>query len=658
MDLENHIVDYLGSNELVLGVVQRQHQDRLQVLIDGGRHERASARQVVAIHGSVTGDPDRALQALSQRIQTAMAEVDLALLWETLQGREGPIPIPEMAREYFGDGTPVHLSALARCLAADPVRFRRKGLEFSVRSREEAVEVADLRRRRAEKAAVRERARQWIGEVLGGHAAGPVAIPEALRDVVRQTRDFLLAGHNSEAVNILSEVAGSRRTAREVALDLLTRTGSLPSDADPFLLVNGIHAGFSVAVLECAQALEPYAGDHGRTDYTTAETFSIDDDDTREVDDALSVERQGDRTIVGIHIADPAHFVAKGDPLDQAAVDRPLSLYLPTTTVMMFPERLSCDLASLSEGQLRAALSFRVTFGPDGTIEDWEFAGAQVRISRRLSYDDADALLAAPAGSLGSALTELLRLSENLAAARTQAGAFTLSRPEPKIHVGNGQISVKLLDPHSPSRRLVSEMMVLANRLTAQYALRHDIPVIYRVQDPPSEPVRSLATYDPVEFERQVRKLKRTRLSTIPQPHAGLGLELYTQISSPIRRYADLVLARQLDAQVEGRELPYSQTELLEVLEAVERTSQQNRSLEREARRRWLLEYVSRYRAGEELEGTVVTRDGRFTLVELDGILERGVLFTRGLVQLGQRVRARVRDVQPKEGKLALDMVS
>lgn len=658
MDLENHIVDYLGSNELVLGVVLRQHQDRLQVQIDGGRHERASARQVVAVHGRVTGDPDRALHALQERIALAMAEVDIVLLWETLQGRDGVIPIPEMAREYFGESTPVRLSALARCLAADPIRFRRKGLEFSVRSREEAAEVEDLRRRRAEKAAIREQARQWIGEVVGRHAGGPVPVPEALRDVVRQTRDFLLAGHNSEAVNLLAEVAGSHRTPREVALDLLTRTGSLPPDADPFLLVNGIHAGFSVAVLECAQGLEPYAGDSNRADYTGVETFSIDDDDTREVDDALSIERHGDRTLVGIHIADPAHFVAKGDLLDQAAVDRPLSMYLPTTTVMMFPERLSCDLASLSQGQLRAALSFRVTFTPDGTIEDWEFSGAQVRIARRLSYDDADALLAAPDSSLGTALTELLRLSETLAAARAQAGAFTLSRPEPKIHVHDGQISVKLLDPNSPSRRLVAEMMVLANRLTAEYALRHDIPVIYRVQDPPSEPVRSVTQYDPVEFERQIRKLKRTRLSTIPQPHCGLGLELYTQISSPIRRYADLVLARQLDAHVEGRPFPYSQVELLGVLEAVERTSQQNRALEREARRRWLLEYVSRYRAGEDIEGTVVTRDGRFTLMELDGVLERGVLFTRGAVQLGQRVRARVRDVQPKEGKLALDMVS
>jgi exoribonuclease-2 len=182
--------------------------------------------------------------------------------------------------------------------------------------------------------------------------------------------------------------------------------------------------------------------------------------------------------------------------------------------------------------------------------------------------------------------------------------------------------------------------------------------VIYRVQDPPSEPVQSMTRYDPVDFERQVRKLKRTRLSTIPQRHAGLGLELYTQISSPIRRYADLVLARQLDAHVERRPFPYSQVELLEVLGAVERMSQQNRTLEREARRHWLLEYVRQQKMGEDLEAVVVNRDGRFVLAELDGVFERGVLFTIGSVQVGQRVRVRVRDVHPKEGKMALEMIS
>jgi len=660
MDLENRIIDYLGSNTPVLGVVLRQQQNRLQVLVAGGRHERATERQVVAVHGVAGSDPARDLQALQARLEAAMADVDVELLWESLQPLAGQaVPLADMAREYFGDATPAHLSALARCLVADPVRFRRQGLEFSVRSAAEAAEVEALKERRAQRAQIREKALAWLREVTGRTSPERLAVPEDLQDFVRQTRDYLLAGHNSEAVNSLAEVAGSRRTTRQVALELLTRTGSLPADADPFLLVNGIHAGFSVAVLAQAEALEPYQADARRRDLSAAETFSIDDEDTREIDDALSVAFDGERTIVGIHIADPAHFVTKGDILDQAAMDRPLSLYLPTTTVTMFPERLGCNLASLAAGELRAALSFRVVFAADGSLEEWSFAGSQVRIDHRLTYDQADAILAGGEDSgLAVALRRLRALGEGLTAAREAAGGFTLARPETKILVKAGRVTVKVLDPLSPARRLVSEMMVLANRLTAEYSLRHDIPVIYRVQDPPSAPVQSLHQYDPVEFERQIRKLKRTRLSTIPQAHAGLGLELYTQISSPLRRYADLVLARQLNAHVEGRPFPYSQVELLEVLDAVERTSQQNRALEREARKTWLLEYVRQELLGSEREAVVVTQDGRFVLAELDGIFERGVLFTRGTVRLGQRVLVRVRDVSPKEGKMALEMIA
>ena len=331
MELENRIIDFLGSTEMVLAVVLRQTHDKLQVQLEGGRNDRATERQVVAVHGVAGADPSRALQALAARIQASMAEVDLELLWESLQDHPGPIAISAMSREYFGDVEPLHLSALARCLAADPVRFRRKGLEFSVRTRAEAAEVEALRRKRADRAQLRDHSQAWVRAQLASQDRGTLTVPAEMQDFVRQARDYLLVGHNCDAVNTLSEVAGSRRTARDVALELVTRTGNLPADADPFLLVNGIHAGFSAAVLEYAGSLAPYAADSARTDYSSIESFSIDDDETREVDDAVSVERHGERTIVGIHIADPAHFVAKDDVLDRVAMERPLSLYLPTT---------------------------------------------------------------------------------------------------------------------------------------------------------------------------------------------------------------------------------------------------------------------------------------------------------------------------------------
>jgi exoribonuclease-2 len=649
MDLENRIVDYFGSNELKLGIVSREAKQKLQVQTETGRAERVNVKQLLAVHGSVgSGAAAEALEEVRSQIAAAQEDVDGELLWQELLEREEALPLEDVADA-------VHVSAVARCLADDPVHFRRRGVEFTARTPEEAAEVELLRARRAEKAAERERALSWVKSLLGKRGEGAVPVPDDLEDFVRKTEDYLLVGHNSDAVNTLSE-AHAKKHARDVALIVLSRTGRLPEDADPFLLANGIHAGFSNAVHQYADSLRPYCGGGPRADYTGLPAVSIDDAETLEVDDAVSVQRLDGIVTVGIHIADPAYFVDKDDALDRVATERPLSLYLPTTTVTMFPERLACDLASLKAEQLRPSLSFVVRFDEEGGLLDWEFGSAQVSVSRRLDYHDADRLIQEGEGEHGEQLRDLVRITDALRKKREEAGAFNLHRPEIKVRVRDDQVTVERIDSGSPSHLIVSELMILANRLTAEYALRHDIPIIYRVQDPPGEPVAPADGYDPVHFEQQVRKMKRTRLSTHPQPHAGLGLELYTQVSSPLRRYADLVLQRQLDAHFQGKEFPYQQQELFEVLGNVERTAYQNRNLEREAARHWILEFLRRERMDIPVEATVVSRNGNRVFAELHEVCERGLLFTNANVRVGECVEVRIKDVQPAEGRLALTM--
>jgi exoribonuclease-2 len=169
--------------------------------------------------------------------------------------------------------------------------------------------------------------------------------------------------------------------------------------------------------------------------------------------------------------------------------------------------------------------------------------------------------------------------------------------------------------------------------------------------------VNSLTEYDPVAFINEVRKIKRTRLSTHPQPHTGLGLELYTQVSSPIRRYADLVIQRQLAAHVEGRAFPYSQEELFEVVGTVDRTAYQNRQLEREENRHWLLEYVKRNLMDEPHTATVVQQSGRVIFAELTAIGERGLLHAQTPVKVGDCVDVRIKDIRPQKSEFILQVI-
>src|SRR5260370_3077975 len=159
---------------------------------------------------------------------------------------------------------------------------------------------------------------------------------------------------------------------------------------------------------------------------------------------------------------------------------------------------------------------------------------------------------------------------------RRASGALLVQRREPKIEVSGGEIEVRLLDTSSPSGELVAEFMVLSNHVAARFAAENRIPIIYRVQPGSGD----LA-------------MQRPRLSLYPEYHAGIGLDYYTQVSSPIRRYMDLVLQRQLLAALSnGSSPPYQAEELLAVLATAENAEADGKELERRAGRYLTFAYM------------------------------------------------------------------
>ena len=655
------LLDYFSGNEFVLGTVVKDGDGgRIQVrAIKTDVSTKIPNKQIIASYGQPSGK--QAVADIQASIDSEFAKVDTAFIWEIFVDSPGEHSIEEITENYYGDKEPLHLSALARALFKDTEHFhhiQNSVATIQVRSREEYEEYMSMMKMRAEKAAQRDKAIAWITEAIGYKGEAPFPVPPEYENLIANTIDYIMCGANSEAVNLLSRtVVLDKKNARDNAIALLKKTHRMPEGADEFLLANGIHAAFSRNVMEYADNLKEDFDHSERSVVTEEQVFSIDDAETREIDDALSCRRDGDNYVVGVYIADPACYVSKGDPLDETAEDRPLSLYLPTTTVKMFPDHLSCDLASLNQGKERPTLAFTMTMTQEGEILDWEIRSAIVTVTRRLTYIEADAIMEKPASDdapLAQALKTLLVLADNSRAFRESDGAVVLNRPELRVRVQNGEVSVESEDQNSPAHRLVAEFMVLANSLAAKYALRNEIPVIYRVQDPPSGPVTSVHEYEPYFFDQQVRKMKRTRLSTYPQPHFGLGLDLYIQISSPLRRYADLVMHRQLAAHSLGKPIPYTQEELFVVLNNVESTASQNRSLEREANKYWMLEYLRRNCIGQKMGATVMKVEGPMVLAELDFYCERGVVITRDKPMPGEHIQVTVKEVYPDSGRLVL----
>lgn len=653
MDYENRILDYLSGTQAKLGLVQRAQGAKLQVTDGGGRVDRVNPKQILVVHGAceLREFPRRA-EDLAARLTAQAAEIDLDLLWNAVCERPDALALDALAAEYFGEATADERSALARALLTDTTRFKRNGLLFTPRNAVEIGQLTTRVAREAERAAERERLTAWGREVIAGKAE-TTPVPVDCEDFIGLVLAFMLQGHRNEAPRIL-EAAFPKRTPRETGLALLEKTGRIPEGADPFLLVHGVMSGFSESVLAHAAALPRFAAEPAgrREDLTAPDAFSIDDAETREIDDALAVVADGARVIVFVHIADPAVFVHRDDPVDRVAAERPLTLYLPTTTVTMLPERIGCDLASLQAGELRPAISFRIVFDADGMIEDWRLARAEVRLAQRLTYDEAEARLGADSLPLAAALRRLDALAATLRAQRLATGALVLRRPEIVVRVRDGRPEVKRIDPDSPARRLVSEFMILANSLAAQYALRHDVPIIYRSQEKPKNAVPSMEQYDPLLFERIVRNLKRTRLSTHPLPHAGLGLDIYTQVSSPIRRFTDLVMQRQLAAHLAGEPCPYSDLELIEILTAADSVEAQNRQLERAANRYWLLEHLRCERAADTFAATLVP--DRAPMVELAEFAVRARLTNAPAGKPGDRLAVRISAVEPARDLLCV----
>src|SRR5213594_270161 len=697
MSLEGRIIEFLDEEELRLAYVRKQERDRLRVIDPRGRNLTVHGDRVVIVHGpSTEGEFPALARQISEKVSARQAEVDVELLWQSLGTRQRELDPSELAELFFAETTPEAESAVFRALSEDNLFFRRKGSQFLPKTEEQ---VSSERTRR-ERQRAREEFREHVVKVLEQLLKKNTDIPEESAVILDRIQNWLRFKTGDEIGLILEEIAGTAK-ARDAAYDILLRAGRVDPTVDRFLVTAGIDPHFSSPLIEAAAQLRPYTHIPTRLDYQDAPAFTIDDEDTREVDDALTVRWEGDEIIVGIHIADVSAFVTKGDILDAEASSRSSTIYLPSITVPMFPERLSTDLASLRTEVPRPAFTVEVRFDKQANRAGYRIALSTINVQKRLSYDEADQII-----ETDPALYTLHRIAKQLRDARSNRGAITFRRAELKIRVKGDEIQITKINPNSPSRFVVSEMMILANGLAADFASVNSIPVIYRTQEPrealavedtlsaaldagdstktaPSirrDPQRDLnspaldavdstagrlrgsditlsGTYKAVEalaFERLRKTFKRSRLSLTPGLHSGLGLGAYTQASSPIRRYADLVTQHQSTAMLSGVPVPYGREELLQILAAAEAAEQEIRAIEDRSTNYWLLEYLRRYKTEEPLAAVVLDQKGN---VELQDYYLRAKLSAGTKLRPGDTVDVRVEAIDSAKSEARFRLV-
>ncbi|KAL0487338.1 hypothetical protein AKO1_000827 [Acrasis kona] len=348
--------------------------------------------------------------------------------------------------------------------------------------------------------------------------------------------------------------------------------------------------------------------------------YTIDDYSvTEEIDDGISVETlaNGDHMLY-VHIADPTRYVISGNELDRFALQRSTSVYLPEKKFTMLPHQLCVHIMSLSEHKENCAMTFQARVHSDGQLSQIDAYPSKISKVKRIDYDDLDMLLSG-AGSAEQYILDDISIFHKLAnyryKMRMRSGAnITFKTPQPNVMVSkSGIVKVNRSNDMSLSRRIVQELMIVANEVGACFSDRNQIMVPYRgtsggwlpryeftkkeMQDFDQDMDPGMGTKSVIEAVYNESREKKdvfypsACISQSPNWHHGVGVSHYAQVTSPLRRYSDLLIHHQIKAKLRGKEQPMDWSEIEKILSHVEPMCRSVNNLQKNSKRFWLLKY-------------------------------------------------------------------
>ncbi len=328
-------------------------------------------------------------------------------------------------------------------------------------------------------------------------------------------------------------------------------------------------------------------------DLTSLKTYTIDDSETIEIDDAISLEKVYNKLKVWVHIASPAALIDYNSELDRQARKRSSSLYLCNKIEYMFPEKIVDKLFSLKEKQKRFAISVGAIIEDNGEISSYELTKSIVKPNYRLNYDEADDLLDYVPKEEEELylLYKLINLRKKW---RKKNGAKEIIECQGKIRVEGNQPYIKIIE-QTPSRKLISESMVLYGEIISMFTNKNKIPVPYRVQDSMKNETVDLRSGNTIMNNYLLKKtMGKTYYSSKCLKHNSLALDSYTHSSSPIRRYADLLIHYQIINYLNNKQL-INISEMDKLINDLNKSSRQNINKYREDQKEWIMRWFKGY---------------------------------------------------------------
>ncbi len=411
--------------------------------------------------------------------------------------------------------------------------------------------------------------------------------------------------------------------------------------------------GFSEKVINQAKRVAKDVSDkdrEGRKDLRNVTMVTIDGEDAKDLDDAVSLSKEGDQYLLGVHIADVTNYVQENSALDHEALERGTSVYLVDRVIPMLPHALSNGICSLNMGEDRLALSCLMTLDQKGTVISYEIAETVINVDRRMSYTDVNRVLTgdeeavkayedlAPMFLLMKELADLVRER------RRSRGSIDFDFPESKILLDEDGVPISIKPyERNAATKIIEDFMLLANETVAQHFYWMELPFVYRTHDKPDpEKILKLAAFinnfgyhikvksgdnevHPKEIQKllgkiegdahealisrlTLRSMKKAQYTVDCTGHFGLACQYYCHFTSPIRRYPDLQIHRIIKEQLRGRLLEGRIEHYQEILpEVAKHSSEMERradEAERETEKLKKAQYMEG-KIGEVFEGVI-----------------------------------------------------
>lgn len=597
---------------------------RVRVSFGRNKEKKVQAGKIIFATGLTVSNQSE-INSFVKTCEALTSSIDLAEVWETAHADNRSFKFQDIADLYWGSNASPHQKAsLLLHLNRESMYFTNAEGLFLPKS---SVQVEELKTRRKRESQNRQDADKLFDALAEGMIPKPLSVYQA--NLIQHLRGYLISGESYIRAGVGKEILrkiGIGLNMSQDGLELLIKAGVLLPDEPIEFEKSALQLEFSEPVTTEANSvdLNTLLSNKDRKDLTPLLVFTIDDKYTEDRDDALSITVIDDNSYqIGIHIADAGSLIAAESAMDKEASRRMATVYTPERKIPMLHPYVSSRKGSIVPGCRRAAISLLVNISTSSDITKWEIVPSVIQSKLALTYEETDKAIKTGDDHLANNLKQLHLIAGQLRQKRLASGALSIESPEMHIRLPNpGTVEVDVVTRATPARLTVTEFMILCNSLMATYFKERDLPAIYRSQTPPD--LRDLPNLSegPLQRFHLFKRLTPSSSSLIPTPHGGLGAEQYIQVTSPLRRYTDLIMQRQINHFIYTGTSFYARNEIDSLAQRSDFQIREIAKIEESRRRYWFLKYLQQrlYSADSEtifLAVVLENEERRPSLMEL-----------------------------------------